>query len=360
MKPLTIALTLALFAAVASADTIFMTDGTSLKDVTVVEEGILEVTYRPDGKTSESKVKSEKVLTIEFSRKPKDVDEADAAIDDGNLGDGVGGFQSYLEAIEGGERARYKWAPAYAMWRLVEVHQSVGDASGVVKFTDRLINKAPETRYVPQAYLAKAQAQSQLGDAGKSEETLLALRKLIDDKSLSQRWRLDCDLSLVLLDSKLTNDQKRDRILEIGAEAGSDYPSVRDRARVAEGEAYLGSSKFDEALEVFKGITADPTADAATLAGAYAGAGECYYQQAVTLINAEQDASAVVEEGLLAFLHAVSFKEQAQYRPKALLYSGRLFDLKDDDESRTRAKRMYRAVLTEYPDSPWALEAKKF
>ena len=145
-------------APVATPDTIIMTDGSTLKNVTVVGETLLEVTYRPEGKTSEKTVKADQVLSVDFSRKPKDVDEADSAIADGNIGDGVVGLQDYLEAIAGGERERLKWAPAYARWRLVEVHRSVGDSKGVVTHAAKLIADSPESRYIPLAHLAKAWA----------------------------------------------------------------------------------------------------------------------------------------------------------------------------------------------------------
>ena len=187
----------------------------------------------------------------------------------------------------------------------------------------------------------------------------MALRGLVDEKGLSKRWRLEADLSLTLLDAGLTDQQKRDRVLEIGAQAGSEFPSVRDRARVAEGEAYVGSKEWDKALEVFRGITSDPTADDATLAGAYAGIGECLFERAVALVQAEQDPGELVQEGLLAFLHAASFKDQAQYRPKALLFAGRMLDDLVED-SRERAVKLYRAVVNEFPNSPWAAKAKEF
>ncbi len=362
MKSNALALPLALvaLAPLARPDKVVLTDGSTLDEVTIVEEGLLEVTYRPEGKTSESTVPSEQILRIEFARKPKEVDEADAAIEDGNLGDGLAGLKAYVAESDENRSSRYKWAPAYARWRLVELHQSVGDSSGVVEFADQLLAKEQDSRYLPMAYLAKAQALGDLGEDAKAEQTLLALRGVIEDKGLPKRWQLECDLSLTLLDAKLTDEQKRDRVLEIGAEAGSDYPSVRDRARVAEGEAYLGSSQFDKALEVFRGITEDPTADDGTLAGAYTGIGDCLYQRAVTLIKAEQDAASVIEEGLLAFLHAASYKEQSAYRPKALLYAGRCFDLRETEDGRSRARTLYRAVVREYENSPWAEEAKKF
>ena len=56
----------------------------------------------------------------------------------------------------------------------------------------------------------------------------------------------------------------------------------------------------------------------------------------------------------------VVHKDQSRYVPKALMYAGRVFDLFDTDEARSNARQMYRRLVSDYPASNWAEDAKKF
>jgi hypothetical protein len=225
-----------------------------------------------------------------------------------------------------------------------------------------LLKTFPDSRYVPYAYLARAEAQ-RLSDKGpQAIATLAEFRALIDAKGLARRWSLEVDLGTVLSDSGLKGQAKRDRLIEIGSAAGNEYPTVRNRAQVAEGESYLeGQTKdFDAARKVFLRIAENPRADRATLAGAYTGLGDCLFQQAVDQQKAKADPAANLEAALESYLRVVViYKEQARYVPKAMFYAGRVFEFRGDDECKGYARLMYRRVLQRYGESTWAGEARK-
>ena len=68
----------------------------------------------------------------------------------------------------------------------------------------------------------------------------------------------------------------------------------------------------------------------------------------------------VFAEARLNYLRVVvSYKEQQRYVAKAMFFAGRAFDFKGDEESRSRAKLMYRRVVQRFGESPWAGEARK-
>lgn len=354
-------LTLAAFP--ARADVITTVDGQALRGVTVVDQSVTEVLYRAEGKSGEKTIPAHEVMEIEFARKPPKVDEADEMLRDGQVGDALGLLQDYIkEVTEDEKRERYKWAPAYAMHRVLEIYAGAGDPQGTIKAADTVIEKASGSRYVPLAYLAKADALAVAGQADKAEKALLELKGKAEEGGWSKRWVLAADLALTLIEPGLSEAKRRDRVVEIGAAAGNDFPTVRNRARVAEGESYLIGDKPDyaKAQESFEKITADPAADEPTLAGAYAGLGECLFHAGVEKINQKSSASDVLQRSLLAFLRAASYEDQARYRPKALFYAGRVFDFLEDETSKQRARQMYRALIGEYPNSPWAAEAQKF
>ena len=148
--------------------------------------------------------------------------------------------------------------------------------------------------------------------------------------------------------------------ITVGTTAGSEYPVVRNRARVAEGESYIESNPkdFDKARAVFEEIADDPTADDATLAGAYTGLGDCLFQQAAKKVNAEEDAGDELRGALLNYLRVVVvYENQTRYVSKAMFFAGTVFKLMDDEASRAAAYKMYQALKTRYPASEWAQKA---
>jgi len=359
-------LSLGLFLALPAlaADRIYLTDGSVLEGK-VGEESFLEVAYKnEDGKART--LAADTILRIEYERKPTDVDQADVAAGDGALLDAVDMLEEYLAQYPAGKRDRkHPWAPAYAYTRVVELKASMGDAAGAIEAADRLIKTIPNARQVPEVFLTKAAAQVQAGKAELAQRTLSDLQNLIDAQGLSERWRLECRLGLVRSDASLSPDDRRSRLDDLASEAGSDFPTVRNRARVAIGESWLegDAPDFGKAQGLFQEIADDPKADNATLAGAYVGLGDCIFQEAAQKV--EQDAAAaapMLRAALMNYLRVVVLYEgQTRYRPKALYFAGRCYDLmQDTDETApARARDLFRAVLREYPGTAWAAEAEK-
>lgn len=357
----------ALLAGAARADVLYLVDGSTLTDVEVETETLQGVTYKQKGKSEPQTVAPDQVLSIEYRRVPSLLDEANGLARDGALEDAIVRYNEFVESIESGEnkRDRQAWAPAYALQRVMELRASLGDAEGVIKAADALLAKAPDSRHGPAAVLAKAEAQKSLGKDAQVRQALDDLRAMIDAKALSKRWSLELELAEVLYNAELKGQAKRDRLIEIAGQAGKTYPAVANRARVSEGETYLegGKQDFASARKTFEKILADPKADDATMAGAYTGMGDCLFHEAAG--KSQQGGAPAKEEleaALLAYMRvAVNYRDQTRYAPKAMFYAGRTFDLLgEDDNSKASARRLYSAVIQNYPGSEWAREASNF
>lgn len=350
---------LALGALPAVCDTIYLTDGSTLDDVSVIDETLLQVVYREKGRSTEKTVSPDDVLRITYRRMPAMLDEGNSFIADGDLGSGLANFEDWIASIQSGENTkdRQSWAPAYAMRRVLDINMTVGDLEGVIQAADVLIEKQPGSRHVPGAFLAKAEAQRLLGQNDKARRTITQFRDLIDTKTLSDLWRLEAELADVLNDTTLSGTARRDKLITIATTAGSKYPVVANRARVAEGESYItgDNREFDKARGVFQAIADDPQADDATLAGAYTGLGDCYFQQAANKVKRGEDATSELRAALLNYLRVVVvYEDQTRYVAKALFYAGRVFELMEGDDAQASASKMYRALVTRYPASEWA------
>jgi tetratricopeptide (TPR) repeat protein len=288
-------------------------------------------------------------------------------IQDGDVPSAIQTYSDYVDAIVSGntKERRHKWAPANAAWRVVGLEESLGDLKAAAAAAGKLIVSFPDSRYVPMAYMAKANDEYWSGDAGAAQETLGNFRSVINNKSLSDRWGIECDLALILTNDELVGQKRRDSLSDLADSAGSKFKTVKNRALVAMGESALadivakrGSAKalLAEALDDFESVIVDPLADEITLAGAYAGKGDCLYQMAAGTADKAQ-----LKQALKSFLRvAAVYREQTRYVPKCLFYAGRCFDLMGDEESSARAQQLYGEVWFLYRDSPWAKEAKNF
>ena len=365
--PVTVLAALLAAAPPTLADVIRRTDGELIEDVSVVEENLAEVKYK-SGRTDRT-VPSDEVLSITYTKKPRDVDEAETMLVDGSYVDALDKYSEYVEGILDGSSTerRYKWAPAYAAWKVVEIEMSLGNLPGAVTAANRVLGRFPDSRFVPAAYLTKANALHWQGKSDEAQKALQSFQQLIKDRNLSRRWELECKLALVQTDPRLRGVKKRDELVAIQDDARGDYPTVRNRARVAEGESFLEEAEgvrdtkarlglVGKARPIFEKILEDFKADDETLAGAYAGMGDCLFQEAV----ARDKEPGLLKEALHHYLRVtVLYKDQNRYLPKALFSAGLCFEYLGGDEDRSRSRSMYRNVIANFPDSTWAAEAQK-
>ena len=347
----------------AQADKIVQTDGTVLEDITIEEETLTEIQYK-DGNDRKT-VASEKVLEVSFERAPRMVDTALAALAEDDIFTAVNELDAYVdEQIEKANERRFKWAPAFAASKALELRMELADLDGARAAAARLINNFPTSRYLPGAYLAKAEAELQSSKADEAAKTLTAFSELIKTQSLSKRWELECRLAQIQADAAKSGEEKRGELDRVASEAGAEFPTVTSRARVAQGETYLEEAKGEadvakaqalreQAVEVFQAIVEDPKADDATLAGAHTGLGECLFYR-----GADADDAEVLKQASIHYLRVITlYNEQSRYVPKALFFAMRCFELTKD---RRRKSDMRRELAKLYPGSEWDQEAAKF
>lgn len=354
-----------LLAGPARPDTIYLTDGSTLNNVEVVEEQLSGVTYKEDGKSRAQTVDADKVLLIDYKKLPKLIDEAEGLIREGGLTDGVERLMLFAQGVFSGEnrRDREPWAPGYALDRVIHLRLSLGDWSGVADAADLMLQKLPDSRHAPGALLAKAEAMLRAGKKPQAQAALEALREMIRAKGLSQRWTLECELGEIAANEGLKEQDARDRLIEVASKAGKTYPVVRNRARVLEAQSYLAGKKpdFASARKIFDDILADPKADDSTLAAAYTGLGDCLFNSAADKIRTGADASAELQKTLMAYMRVVvRYKDETAYVPKAMFYAGRVFDLLGDEDSARNARRLYTTVIQTYGSTDWAAQARNY
>lgn len=357
LHSLPLSLTVLVIAATpALADTIYLIDGSQIDDCKVTTETLLTVAYKEGNKKGE--VAADQILSIDFSKMPSLVDRAETAAEEDALLDAVADYSEYLDGVLSRDKppAQYKWAPAYAMYRLVELNAIMGNSAAVDSAANQLLEKAPDSRYVPLAYLKQIDA---LADLQKDPtKTIEAFSELIDQKQLSQRWKLERNLAVVLYDAAVTGEARRDKLNSVARKAGTAHPLVRNRARVAIAEAYLQENKISDAEVIFTEITDDPKADDRTLAAAHSGRGDCLRIKAEKGGNEDKDA---LKDAVLSYMRVVIvYKNELRYAPRAMFYAGRTFDALGEEQDKAFAQKLYIKVMRSFPGSRWAKEARGF
>ena len=362
---LSVVLMAVMLASGLSADRIYLVSGDSIEDCTIVSETMTEVIYK-NSKRKQKSVPAADVLSIEYVKVPNLVQQADTALAEDDVSLAYELYDEYLSGhLEGRPEKRQLWAPAYVANQIMTLKEIVGDRKGIVKAGKLLIEKFPDSRYVPGAYMTMATAMAELQDEAGAKSMLDQLEQVILSKDLSKRWALECRLSKVLVDSSLTGEKRRSELSAIESDAGGEYPTVRNRATVALGESYLedagpkgkgGAAALEKARSLFEDVIADPSAEAETLAGAYTGMGDCLFQVAAESRDAEQ-----INESLMTFLRVVVlYRDEVRYAPKAMFYAGRCFNLLGSEEDNKRANKLYSRVIRNYDGSIWADQARDF
>lgn len=351
-----------LLAAAPQADTIVPTEGAPITGVEIEEEGLDTVSYKDDGAIQT--IPSERVVSVRYERFPREIDQAETAALEGDLSGAAGILQDYLIEIRSGEKKeKRKWAAPYASRRLLEFYKSMGAGSDVILAADKLIEHHSSSRYLPQAYLAKAEALADMNKLDKANETLTQFQTIIQRQGLSRRWKLECDLALILTDTSLAGSKQRTQLDEIIKRADKDYPVVKNRAALAKGESLVAEATegvtanadlLGKAKTLFQRIAEDWSVEDEVKAGAFTGLGDCLFNER------GNDSERLMKAGMDYMRVVVSYKEHSRYVAKSMFYAARCFDQRGTQEDKSRARDLDRRLISEFPSSTWADEAKKF
>jgi hypothetical protein len=344
----------------ALADTIHLQDGSVIQNVQVASEGLKDVAYR-DGKTDKT-VPAESVLAVEYEKKPKPFEDAEGLLATEDAEGARDAYDAYVEgALAKPVPAQFRWAPPLAAWRALELRAAMLDLEGVKAGAKRLIGSYPESRFVPLAYLAKARAELQSGQAPQVKETLGELGGLVSSKSLAKRWTLEARLLEVQADANLKPESRRNEFERVAAEA-RELPWLQARAQVFAGESLLAQAAANpggakqlraQARQLFEKVAANPAAAPSDVAAAHAGLGETLF-----LLGADANDKAVLQEALLSLLRVVTLHRDAgEPVARSFFFAMRCFDLLPDPR---RKAEMKRELLALFPGSSWAEQAKKY
>ena len=125
-------------------------------------------------------------------------------------------------------------------------------------------------------------------------------------------------------------------------------------------ETLLDEKDFETAQTVFERVAKDSKSDQRTLAIAWSGLGDCHFQAGAK--NPTSEASkASLQDALKAYMRVVVlFKGESNYVGRAMVYAGRIYTMMETEEAADNARKLFGAVIRQFPGSKWAQEARGF
>ncbi|MEZ6020100.1 MAG: hypothetical protein R3F17_08365 [Planctomycetota bacterium] len=198
-----------LFSQDALADRILKVDGTSLDDVSVTKEGLLEVEYKSASGRTAKTVPTQEVLRVVYEKLPEQIDSAETAMVDEMYLGAVNDLQEFLSRFSEKPPRTFPWAVPYARYRLMTVYESMGSQADVVAAADEVLAKSADSRYAILAHIAKIEALNLMGQTDALPGAVKAFSDFVTTNSLPSRWRLEAELRGVLYGSKKSGAERR-------------------------------------------------------------------------------------------------------------------------------------------------------
>jgi hypothetical protein len=357
----------------ATADTIRLASGETIDGIKIQEETLTTVAYSK-GSTARD-VPSEQVLSISYEEYPSLVRKAEDAAAEGDIASAIESYGLYVDGqLANPNERKFKWAPAYAAHRAVELNRAIGNFAAVVDAADRLLGNFADSRFVPSTYLAKAEAQRYTGNAAGAKGTLDALAALVKSEKLSERYAFDAELALLEIDSSLSVSDRMKRVERLITQAGSKYPTVRRRAELLAGQTNLdeatAASKAGDGAAVdaalssaqkrFEALLDSTDSSNEVRAGSYVGMGDVYFFRA----SPAGDAEGLAKAGHEYLKVTVLYPGERRYLVRALFFGGRCYhqlgSINGSEVDQARAQRIFARLRNEFPSSPMAQDANQY
>jgi hypothetical protein len=352
----------------ARPDTIYLLDGKVLENVSISADTLAGVTYKQKG--AEQQLSADQVERVEYQRKPKQVQEAEVALGEDNIEGAIEDLELCRDGILAGnekDKKAFPWAAEWASNRVVELRRANQDWAGTVAAASLLIEQFTDSRNLPAAYLAKAEAEAALGKEDAALASLAGLAKLIGERSLSERWQLEHDVSQATIDKGLDARARLTKLEKVQKAASAGGMAVLNRAELAMAEAYLSLADTEQARRdehlakakgLLEGINARPAVEERVLAGTLMGMADASFQVAA----ANKDKAALAAARLLYMRVVVLYRGQSRYVPKALFQaatiSKQLFELTQDPAEGERQIKLATKLVSRYRGTSWAEDGK--
>lgn len=345
-----------LVAGSASADKIYLADGTILSGVDVQSEKIDKVQYKPKDGGRKEEVDAELVLKVEYSEKPAAFQGAEYDFKDKAFLSAVDEYGNYLENLRDKPDKDHPWAPAAAQFRIAHIHKVMLDKDGLTDAVAALEAKFADSRYLPEAMVALADLHRLLGDKGASLNAVKAIEEKVKTGAFPSRWDVEAKVRRALVDGSLKGESL-ERELDRLAKGAAAFPSARAVALAERARLMTARGAAAEAADSLRDVIAKTSASDEVMAAAYTALGAALFADAEAKREAgdREDAIATYGEARLALMRVVvSYKFEGTYVAESAYLAGRCFVEIKDEGAADNARSLFRFVIRNFRGSDWA------
>lgn len=293
MRPLSAWLLLAAVPALSAQDVITWADGTTTDRCRVSDFTVIEVKWQTGGgndrKSSDQVVdlKVEKVL--ERYRRGFDAKQNNA--------------EDTPDLFLGVARQDLTKAPFIAQfgyWEAGKFLIEAGKAADAFATFDELIQKLPDSGFVPRAYAMKLDYYLSTGKAKSADKLAKEYKDLATTKGYPNGYLHEASFYSIMADAvggALKPNELRSQLDNLIAQTESSFPLVANRCRLQVANSWRQEGKMDEARSLYERIAKEKVVDNSTLAGAMLGIGHLQFAK-----GSESEKEAY-REAMLSFLH---------------------------------------------------------
>lgn len=275
------------------------------------------------------------------------------------------------------------WPKQYCLYYLGAAHlrrgeKKKGDAAKARGYFQRLVKEVPDSRFIFEAYMGVGDsyqldrkyreaagafkvAQKRFEKLAGTPKIPFALSRAVRKRSLMAYLR-----QAQMLDMAKDYDSAVSLFRRV-ASRSRDYPEIRVLAEVGAVKALVSTGTHDLAITKANELIEKSEREGHTrlLGGAYMALADCYFEK---FAAAEKQKRPTNPLDLVSARHdyirvATLYFEDEQVLPKAMFRAGRCYErlsqaAKEGKRALELAKREYRLVAGQFPDSVWANQAK--
>ena len=286
-------------------------------------------------------------------------------------------FKPTMEKLgEFREVGGHPWPKQYCLYYLGYCHVrrgQPGDTAQALQYFKQLVDEIPNSRFIFEAYLGLAETHQSEQNFEEAEKAYKAAAKRFDDMARDpdvpdehskavRRYALLAELRAIqMLDARGKYDLAISAYLRLAGKA-EDYPAILSEAEVGAVRARVSAKMYDRAIMECKEMIDKRQRQGSTeyLGGAYLALADSYFERA-----GEEEATSedlVVARWNYVRVATLYFFER-KLLPKARFRAARCFERLapqkgEGERAREQARRQYRLVVKEFPESPWAIEAQ--
>lgn len=258
-------------------------------------------------------------------------------------------------AVARAELPKSPFLAQFGFWEAGKILYEAGKPAEAFAVFEELIEKLPDSGFVPRAIALKLEYYLGGSKAKSAEKVARDYNLLATTKSFPDGYLRESEYYLIMAQAaggSLKAADMRNQLDALSAKCEGRYPSVAHRCRLQVAHSLRGEGKLDEALSIYNRIIADKAADRTSLAGAQLGLGH------VQLSRASESNKDAYRAALMAFLRVyVEAQDAAPDLVAEALYHGYDASLKwGGTDHRLVASRLRHVLRTDarFNETDWA------